>query len=347
MNVKNSMRPVHPGEILSDELVALGLSDNELSDHLDIPVKQIKKLLNRQCNVTADIALRLARYFGTTPQVWLNLQKTYELRQAEIESGCLITKRVRPRQTIANSERIIERKAAWKAMSKTDESAKFMKRLDKEYRKKTKISERRFYSIFFSQVNPSPIMILGSNPGGDPKNWDESELASTSFYENGEHEYVDCCYPIACVMSEFLKKVLDIEKECIREIPKTNLIFRRSVSIKQLPLKVSDAISEAKPILEQILRRVEPDVIICEGFLTLRNFEKHYCTVHCEKIDGESVDVSNGNHAARIYRADHAFLLSTGKYVKLLGLGHPSRFGGRSEWNEVIQLSRNFLAEYR
>ena len=347
MNVKNGMRPVHPGEILSDELVALGLSGNELSDHLDIPAKQIKKLLNRQCDVTADIASRLAQYFGTTPQVWLNLQKTYELRQAEIESGSLVMKRVRPRQTIAASDGIIERKAAWKTISETDEAAKFMKRLDKEYRKKTKICERRFYSIFFSQVNPSPIMILGYNPGGDPKNWDESKLASTSFYENGEHEYVDCCYPIACVMNKFLKKVLDIENERIRAIPKTNLIFRRSRSVKYLPLKESDAINEAKPILEQILRRVKPDVIICEGFLTLRNFQKHYCSVHCEKIDGESVDVPNGIHFAPIYRADRAFLSSTGKYVKLLGIGHPSRFGSRPEWNEVIQLSRNFLAEYR
>lgn len=347
MNVKNGMRPVHPGEILSDELVALGLSHNEFSDHLDIPAQQIKKLLNRQCNLTADIALRLARYFGTTPQVWLNLQKTYELRQAEIESGCLITRRVKPRQTIATSGGIIRRKVAWKTTSKTGESAKFMKRLDKEYRKKTKISERRLYSIFYSQVNPSPIMILGYNPGGNPEGWDESKLASTSFYEHREHEYVDCRYRIALVMSEFLEKVLDIEKECIREIPKTNLIFRRSVSANDLNIGKSDAIDEAKPILNQILKRVEPKVVICEGLHTLRNFGKHYCTVHCEKIDGESVGVCNGKHIAQIYKADLAFLSSTGKYVKLLGIGHPSRFGGRPEWSKVIEFSRNFLAEYR
>ena len=190
-------------------------------------------------------------------------------------------------------------------------------------------------------------MMLGYNPGGDPESWEESRLASTSFYEHGEHEYVDCCYRTARVMSEFLKKVLDIEKECIRKIPKTNLIFRRSPSANKLKLKESDAIDEAKPILDQILRRVEPDVIICEGLPTLRNLEKYYCTAHCEKIDGKSVDVPNGKHTARIYRADRAFLSSTGKYVKLLGIGHPSRFGGRSEWNEVIKFSRNFLAEYR
>ena len=83
MTVTNGMRPVHPGEILRDELQALGLSANALSKALDVPVNRITAILHGQRGVTADTALRLARYFGTTPQVWLNLQKTYELRRAE------------------------------------------------------------------------------------------------------------------------------------------------------------------------------------------------------------------------------------------------------------------------
>ena len=75
------MRPVHPGEILCEELETLGLSANELAKALDVPPDCISEVLSGQCDVTADIALRLARYFGTTPQVWLNLQKTYELRR--------------------------------------------------------------------------------------------------------------------------------------------------------------------------------------------------------------------------------------------------------------------------
>ena len=85
MSVKNGMRPVHPGEILCEELETLGLSANELAKALDVSLDCISEVLSGQRDVTADIALRLARYFGTTPQVWLNLQKTYELRQAEIE----------------------------------------------------------------------------------------------------------------------------------------------------------------------------------------------------------------------------------------------------------------------
>ena len=87
MSVKNGMRPVHPGEILGEELDTLGLSANELAKALDVSPNCISEVLSGQRDVTADIALRLARYFGTTSQVWLNLQKTYELRRAEIEVG--------------------------------------------------------------------------------------------------------------------------------------------------------------------------------------------------------------------------------------------------------------------
>ena len=101
MNAKNGMRPVHPGETLRDELDELGLSANALSKALGVPVNRVTMILNGQRGVSADTALRLARYFGTTPQLWLNLQKTWELRQAEIESGGEIAERATPRLSTA------------------------------------------------------------------------------------------------------------------------------------------------------------------------------------------------------------------------------------------------------
>ena len=101
MNARNGMRPVHPGEILRDELDDLGLSANALSKALGVPVNRVTMILNGQRGVSADTALRLARYFGTTPQLWLNLQKTWELRQAEIVAGREIAKCVTPRQSSA------------------------------------------------------------------------------------------------------------------------------------------------------------------------------------------------------------------------------------------------------
>ena len=99
MRVNNQMRPVHPGEILAEEMEELGLSANALAGALGVPTNRITAVLKGQRGVTADTALRLSRYFGTTPQLWLNLQKTFELRVAEIESGVDIAERVQPRAT--------------------------------------------------------------------------------------------------------------------------------------------------------------------------------------------------------------------------------------------------------
>ncbi len=101
MDAKNGMRPVHPGEILREELDTLGLSANALARALGVPVNRITLLLHGQRGVTADTALRLARYFGTTPQLWLNLQQTWALRRAEMETGHEITAQVQPRRPAA------------------------------------------------------------------------------------------------------------------------------------------------------------------------------------------------------------------------------------------------------
>ena len=96
MSFKNGMRPIHPGEVLREELEELGLSANALAQALDVPANRVSAILRGQRGITADTALRLARFFGTTPQLWMNLQKTYELRVAENESGKVIAKQVKP-----------------------------------------------------------------------------------------------------------------------------------------------------------------------------------------------------------------------------------------------------------
>ena len=101
MNARNGMRPVHPGELLREELETIGLSANALSKALDVPVNRITMILDGQQGVSADTALRLARYFGTPPQLWLHLQKTWELRRAEIEKGHEIAERMRLRPSAA------------------------------------------------------------------------------------------------------------------------------------------------------------------------------------------------------------------------------------------------------
>jgi addiction module HigA family antidote len=92
------MRPVHPGEVLrEDVLEELGMSANALAQALGVPPNRITAILHGDRGITADTALRLARYLGTTPEFWLNLQATYDLRTAEIEVGEAINRTVTPR----------------------------------------------------------------------------------------------------------------------------------------------------------------------------------------------------------------------------------------------------------
>ena len=82
--------PIHPGEHLADELDALGMSAAELARQLKAPTNRITQILNGQRAITADTALRLGHFFGTSADMWLNLQKLYELRLAEQKAGAEI-----------------------------------------------------------------------------------------------------------------------------------------------------------------------------------------------------------------------------------------------------------------
>ena len=78
---------IHPGEHLAEELKELGMSAAELARKLDVPTNRITGILNGQRAITGDTALRLAHFFGTSAEFWLNLQSLYELRMAEKKAG--------------------------------------------------------------------------------------------------------------------------------------------------------------------------------------------------------------------------------------------------------------------
>ena len=95
---KNGMRPIHPGEILREEFMApLGLSANALARAIHVTPARVNDIVRGRRGITGDTALRLARYFNTTPQFWLNLHTAFELRQAEIQTGEEIARQVTPR----------------------------------------------------------------------------------------------------------------------------------------------------------------------------------------------------------------------------------------------------------
>ena len=95
------LKPVHPGEILREEfMVPLGLSMNKVALALRVPVTRIADIVNERRGITADTALRFARYFRNSPAFWMNLQTRYDLEVAEDEIARRVERDVQPLEEI-------------------------------------------------------------------------------------------------------------------------------------------------------------------------------------------------------------------------------------------------------
>ncbi len=98
MAKKERLPPIHPGEILREEfLVPLGMSAHQLALALRVPATRINDIVNEKRGITADTALRLSRYFGTTSRFWMNMQASYELEVAEDRLRQVVMREVLPR----------------------------------------------------------------------------------------------------------------------------------------------------------------------------------------------------------------------------------------------------------
>jgi addiction module HigA family antidote len=97
-----ALTAIHPGEHLAEELIELGMSAAELARKLDVPTNRITGILNAQRAITGDTALRLAHFFGTSAEFWLNLQSLYDLRIAQKRIG----KSIRALPRLRHRERI-------------------------------------------------------------------------------------------------------------------------------------------------------------------------------------------------------------------------------------------------
>ena len=94
---KNRMRPVHPGEVLREDYLApLGMSANALAKALNVPAPRVNDVVRERRGITADTAMRLARYFGGDARSWLNLQAAYDLRVAELANAKRIEREIDP-----------------------------------------------------------------------------------------------------------------------------------------------------------------------------------------------------------------------------------------------------------
>ena len=84
MTITDKIAPIHPGEVLLEDFIeGFGITQNKVAVAIGVPPRRINEIVHGKRRITADTAARLARYFGTTPQFWLNLQTTYELDRVE------------------------------------------------------------------------------------------------------------------------------------------------------------------------------------------------------------------------------------------------------------------------
>ncbi len=98
----NNMRPIHPGEILREEfLLPIGMTTHALAMAIRVPAPRIQDIVREKRSVSPDTALRLARYFGTTPEFWMNLQSAFDLRTARLQTMETIEREVHPRDVAA------------------------------------------------------------------------------------------------------------------------------------------------------------------------------------------------------------------------------------------------------
>jgi hypothetical protein len=230
---------------------------------------------------------------------------------------------------------------------------KFMQQLELEYQGKSGLRDRARYKIFYSQLVRADLLVLGINPGGDPKKPEELMSASTTYYENWEHDYVDCVdprYTLKHAMFPFLKNILNTNKEAIRLIPKTNLIFRRSPGVKSLPelhdgMTITEAMKEASPTIEQIMRFVQPKMVLLEGTSLRDKFKVRYCSGQLSEL-AESIKDKYRGQRVNIFTANNMHVNCLGRELPVVAIGHPSHFGDKPAWGSVQQATRSICERF-
>jgi len=220
---------------------------------------------------------------------------------------------------------------------------KFMQQLELGYQERSDLRDRAWYKIFYSQLVRADLLVLGINPGGDPKKPKELMSASTTYYENWEHDYVDEEYPLQKAMLPFLKNILNINKESIRLIPKTNLIFRRSPKMSEFKtlheMTETQAMIEAVPAIKQIMEFVQPKMVLLEGTSLRDKFRVRYCSGQISELTEPIKDKHRGQRV-NIFTANNMHVNCLGRELPVVAIGHPSHFGGRPAWGAVQQATR-------
>jgi hypothetical protein len=214
----------------------------------------------------------------------------------------------------------------------------WMQGLEREFQASSGLTERRYYKLFYSHLHPFPLLVLGHNPGGETDGTDLN--ASDSYYEGWEHDYVrfrrSRDYRLARPMCELLAECLGTRSaNTLRQVPATNVIFRRSRDSGGLSVPTGQAVDETRPCLEKIIATVAPEVILLISNGAYNLFTKHYCA-SVRPDPSSEIFTPNGPHDTHLYRAAAARVEVMGRTVRLLCVGHPSTYATRARWPEAL-----------
>lgn len=230
-------------------------------------------------------------------------------------------------------------------MSNRD-SVTFMRDLEERYKKASGLTDRAHYKIFYGPVRPAPILVLGINPGGDPANTEpdgakhktgEVAAASAGFYENGEHDVLDCDWKENKGLKKLLKPLLNGDKEAIRSrVVKTNLAFRRSPKATDIDIVAAKA--EAAPFLSEIMTVVCPRLIILTS-LDLMAFVNRFCV----NVSGVTMQTKDEKTKQVVFESANARLEGCESESLIVRVAHASQFSWTYAKYSVVERIKSAL----
>ena len=208
--------------------------------------------------------------------------------------------------------------------------------------------DRDWYTIFYSRLCSADLLVLGINPGGDPLKSKSIIRASTTYYENWEHEYVDSRYPIQAVMLPFLKNILSTNEEGVRRIPKSNLAFRRSPGENEFEglhgMTLMKGMQEAQETIKEMLRLVAPKMVLLEGMKS-DQFRQLYCKGTAKQI-GKDIKAKRWGQDVRVFHADSMYVTCLEREIPIVAVGHPSHFGSNPVWGSLVPAVREVIENF-
>lgn len=231
----------------------------------------------------------------------------------------------------------------------------WMHDLEKRYREVSGLRNRAEYKIYYSPVRRADILLLGINPGGNPADMDPDGVrilsdpnargaASTTYYENDEHDLLDCDWR-ETIVRDLLTDILGGNQAAIRtQVVKTNLAFRRSPGTDDFKalhgMTVKRGYHEAAPFLGEIFDRVCPRLVILEGSI-LDDFKRIVGSVNARIID-DVIETLHRGRLTDLYRAEECDLANGGRLV-VVKLAHPSYHGEKYQSHKLGEKIRNLI----